>query len=125
MRQYNVGLPFKSINIDIADSFPLSDYGNCYIMGFGDYFTKWVELLCHPAILTIVTKVLVNNFCSCYQVPWELHTNQRKNFELGFSKGIVNYWIFVRFRLHLYFFSLHRFNSREIQQGTGTIYYKK
>ena len=43
MRQYNVGLPFERIAIDIAGPFPVTDYGNRYIMVVRDYFTKWVE----------------------------------------------------------------------------------
>ena len=43
MRQYNVGLPFERIAIDIAGPFLVTDDGNLYIVVVGDYFTKWVE----------------------------------------------------------------------------------
>ena len=43
MRQYNIGLPFEIISVDIAGRFPVTDDGNRYIMLVGDYFTKWVE----------------------------------------------------------------------------------
>lgn len=64
MRQYNVGIPFQRIAIDIGGHFRLMGAGNSYIMIMGDYFTKWMDTY---AILnqeiTIVPKALVSNFC--------------------------------------------------------------
>ena len=48
IRQYNVGLPFERIAIDIAGPFPVTDDGNEHIMVVGDYFTKWVEAYAIP-----------------------------------------------------------------------------
>ena len=70
MRQYNVGLPFERIAIDIAGPFPVTDDGNRYIMVVGDYFTKWVEVYAIPnQEVTTVAKQLVHNFCCRYGAP--------------------------------------------------------
>src|SRR3978361_2553900 len=41
MKQYNVGLPFERIAIDVAGPFPESERGKKYILIAMDYFSKW------------------------------------------------------------------------------------
>ena len=84
MRQYNIGLPFERIAINIAEPFPVTDNGNRYIMVIGDYFTKWVEAYTIPnQEVTTVAKELVHNFYYRYGAHMEIHTDQGRNFESG------------------------------------------
>jgi hypothetical protein len=47
MHQYNVGVPFEWIAIDVAGPFPRRDQGNRYLLIAMDYFTKWSEVFRH------------------------------------------------------------------------------
>ena len=47
MHQYNVGSPFERIAVDTAGPFPVTEYGNKYIMIINDYFSKMARSLCH------------------------------------------------------------------------------
>jgi hypothetical protein len=46
-----------------------------------DYFTKWPEAyaILNQVALT-VGEALVTNFFCCFGVPWELHSDQERNF---------------------------------------------
>ena len=44
MHQYNVGVSFERMTVDIAGPFPESDRGNRYILVAMDYFTKCPEV---------------------------------------------------------------------------------
>jgi len=48
MKQYNVGLPFERLAIDVAGPFPQTNRGNKYILVAMDYFSKWPEMFAIP-----------------------------------------------------------------------------
>jgi hypothetical protein len=48
MQQYNVGVPFERIAIDVTGPFPWNDQGNRYLLITVDYFTKWPEAYTVP-----------------------------------------------------------------------------
>lgn len=54
--------------------FPVTDDLNSYIMIVGDYFTKWMETyaILNQEVIT-VARVLINNVCSYFGYPRELH----------------------------------------------------
>jgi hypothetical protein len=61
---------------------PLSNQGNRYLHIAMDYFTKWPEanaLLNQEA--STVAEALVTNFFCRFGIPWELHSDQSRNFE--------------------------------------------
>ena len=81
MQIYNVGVPFERIAIDIAGPFPVSDYGNRYILVVADYFSKWPEVFPIPnQEACTVAEEIVLNWISRYGVPLELHSDQGRNF---------------------------------------------
>lgn len=82
MKQYNVGLPFERIAVDIAGPFPETHKGNKYVLVAMDYFSKWPEVFAIPnQEASTVAEVLVNNVFSRFGIPLELHTDQGRNFE--------------------------------------------
>ena len=62
MQIYNVGVPFERIAIDIAGPFPVSDYGNRYILVVADYFSKWPEVFPIPnqEACTVAEEIVLN-----------------------------------------------------------------
>ena len=82
MKQYNVGLPFERMAIDVAGPFPETERGNKYILVATDYFSKWPEVFAIPnQEATTIVEVLFNNVFSRFGVPLELHSDQGRNFE--------------------------------------------
>jgi transposase InsO family protein len=82
MQQYNVGVPFERIAIDVAGPFPETKKGNKFILVAIDYFTKWPEAYAMPNQEAVtVADALVENWVCGYGVPKELHSDQGRNFE--------------------------------------------
>jgi hypothetical protein len=46
MHQYNVGVPFERIAIDVVGPFPWSDQGNQYLLSAMDCFTDQIFCIC-------------------------------------------------------------------------------
>ena len=91
MRQYNVGVPFERIAIDVAGPFPRSNLGNKYVLVAMDYFTKWPEAYAIPNQEAItVAQVLVDNMFTRFGVPLELHSDQGRNFESAVFKKVCD-----------------------------------
>ena len=82
LQLYQVGAPMERIAVDIAGPFPTTERGNRFILVVMDYFTKWPEafpLPNHEA--TTVAEVLVTEVFARFGVPWELHSDQGREFE--------------------------------------------
>ena len=83
----NVGSPMERVAIDIAGPLPVSTSGNRYILVVMDYFTKWPEAYAIPnQESTTIAQVLVDEFFSRFGVPYELHSDQGRNFESSIFK---------------------------------------
>ena len=83
----NVGSPMERVAIDITGPLPVSASGNRYILVAMDYFSKWPETYAIPnQEATTVAQVLVNEFFSRFVVPYELHSDQGRNFESNVFK---------------------------------------
>ena len=82
MKQYNVGAPMERIAVDILGPLPLSNKGNRYLLVATDYFTRWPEAYPIPnQEATTVARCLVEEFFSRYGVPFDVHSDQGRNFE--------------------------------------------
>lgn len=77
-----VGAPFEKLAVDILGPLPKSDWGNRYILVVADYFTKWVECFATPnQEAGTVADVLVREVVSRFGAPYQLHSDQGRNFE--------------------------------------------
>ena len=77
-----VGGPLERIAIDIVGPLNETESGNMYIMVITDYFSKWTEayaLRNHTA--QTVAEHLIEQFCSRWGLPKELHTDQGAEFD--------------------------------------------
>ncbi|XP_018563442.1 protein NYNRIN-like [Anoplophora glabripennis] len=89
MKQYNVGVPFERIAIDVAGLFPRSSSGNRYILVVMDYFSKWPEIYPIPNQEAVtVAEVLFENWICRYGVTREIHSDQGRNFESEVFQGV-------------------------------------
>lgn len=76
------GFPFQRIAIDLLGPLPRTKRSNAYVAVVTDYFTKWVEAYPLPNIeAETVVNVLMNEFVARYGVPYELHSDQGRQFE--------------------------------------------
>ena len=78
------GAPWDRLSTDILGPLPESHKGNKYILVVTDYFTKWVEIFPIPdqQAETCATLIL-NEVISRYGCPYDLHTDQGRNFTSG------------------------------------------
>ena len=82
MKQFNVRAPLERVAVDVMGPLPTSTSGNKYILILGDYFTKWVEAyLLENQQAETVAEVIVKEFVSRFGAPFQLHSDQGRNFE--------------------------------------------
>lgn len=86
MKQYNIGMPFESIAVNITKLFPTTLDGNRFILVAMDYFIEWPKAYAslNQEALTIA-RVLENVF-SIFRLPVELYSNQERNFKSAIFK---------------------------------------
>jgi transposase InsO family protein len=90
MHQYNVGVSFEIIAINVAGPFPLSDQGNRYLLIAMDYFSKRPEAYATPnQEAPTIAEALVTNFFCRVAIPRELHSDQGRNFESHLLQEIL------------------------------------
>ena len=78
------GAPMDRLSMDILGPFPESSSGNKYVLVVIDNFTRWVEIFALPdqTAETCANKVL-NEVISRFGCPYDLHSDQGRNFESG------------------------------------------
>ena len=89
MQQYNVGVPFERIALDILGPLPESHQGNKYVLVISDYFTRWVEAF--PMMnqeANTVADALVQGFISRFGVPGQIHSDQGAQFESNLFQSL-------------------------------------
>jgi hypothetical protein len=85
-------VPFERIAINIAGPFPQSNQGNQYLLIAMDYFTKWPEDYAIPnqEASTVAQALATNLFCR-FGIPWELHSDQGRNFESRLLQEVLQH----------------------------------
>lgn len=77
-----IGAPWDRLGIDILGPFPESEKGNRYILVVTDHFSKWVELFAVPnQSASTCADILVNEVIARFGCPYEILTDQGRNFE--------------------------------------------
>ena len=82
LADFRVGEPMDWVAAGVMGPFPLSRQENRYIPVLVDYFIRWVEAFPLPdqKAETVALKVVMNFICG-FGAPFELHTDQGRNFE--------------------------------------------
>ena len=82
MRPFHAGAPMERVHLDFLGPLPKTVRGNEYCLVMVDQFTKWVECVPLPSQNAEITAhAAVNEFFSRFGVPFEIFTDQGRNFE--------------------------------------------
>ena len=75
-----VGGPFHRVGVDVLQ-LPLTEAGNCYVVVFQDYLTKWVEAFATPnQTAETIAHLLVNEIFCRHGAPEHLLSDRGANF---------------------------------------------
>ncbi len=81
-KEYQAGAPMERVHIDFMGPLPKTARGNEHILMMVDQFTKWVECVPLPSQKAEITaKAAVDQFFSRFGYPFELFSDQGRNFE--------------------------------------------
>ncbi len=87
--EFHAGAPMERVHVDILGPFPLSQKGNQYVLVLIDQFTKWVECWALPnQTAEMVAKTMVEQFISRFGCPFQIHTDQGRQFEGGLFQAV-------------------------------------
>ena len=82
MANFRVRTPLDRLGIDIMGLLLLTKQGNRYLFVIRDYFIRWVEAFPLPdQKAETVVQVLVHEFICRFGTPFEIHSDQGRNFE--------------------------------------------
>ncbi|CAC5368131.1 unnamed protein product [Mytilus coruscus] len=82
LQTYIAGNPMDRVALDVIGSLPKTKRGNRFILVIGDHFTRWMEAFPLPDHQAEqVAEKLVHEFISRFGTPFEIHTDQGRNFE--------------------------------------------
>ena len=78
---------FYRWSVDLAGPFPLSEYGNYYIMVMIEHFSKWVEVVTIPTKESCETSRVFRHYVLCrYGAPTEVRTDLGTEFRGEFQE---------------------------------------
>lgn len=95
LKSYQAGSPMEKVHLDFLGPLPRTENGNEYILMMVDSFTKWVECVPLPSQTAEVTaRAAINEFFSRFGYPYEVFTDQGRNFESElFRKMCETLWM--------------------------------
>ena len=86
------GAPWDRLSTDILGPLPESNQGNKYIMVVTDHFTKWVEIFALPnQQAETCASVLLNEVISRYGCPYDIHSDQGRNYTSAIFSELCQY----------------------------------
>ena len=89
MTQYHAGSPMERVHLDFLGPLPKTTRGNQHILMMVDQFTKWVECIPLPSQTAEETaRAAVNEFFARFGCPFEIFTDQGRNFESHLFKEL-------------------------------------
>ena len=89
MQEYHAGAPMERVHLDFLGPLPKTPRGNEYVLMMVDKFTKWVE--CVPLLsqkAEITAMAAVDGFFSRFGYPFQIFTDQGRNFESKFISAL-------------------------------------
>ena len=88
-QSYQAGAPMERVHLDFLGPLPVTPRGNEYILVMVDQFTKWMEVVPLPSQTAEVTaKAAIDGFFARFGYPFEIFTDQGRNFESDLFKNL-------------------------------------
>ena len=82
MIEYQAGAPMERAHLDFLGSLPKTKYGNEFVLMMLNQFTKLVECIPLPTQTADETaRAAVNHFFSRFGFPFQIFSDQGRNFE--------------------------------------------
>ncbi|VDH94351.1 Hypothetical predicted protein [Mytilus galloprovincialis] len=83
------GAPMERVHLDFLGPLPETKFGNAHVLVMVDQFSKWMECIPLPAQTAEHTaRAAVNEFFSRFGFPFQVFTDQGRNFESKLFKSI-------------------------------------
>jgi transposase InsO family protein len=84
------GAPLDRLCTDFLGPLPETERGNKHIMVVTDHFTRWVEIFPLPDQTAVTTaEVLLDQVISRYGCPYDIHSDQGRNYESKIFADLV------------------------------------
>ncbi|KAK3084611.1 hypothetical protein FSP39_016239 [Pinctada imbricata] len=88
-KTYQAGAPMERVHLDFLGPLPPTARGNEYVLVMVDQFTKWMEVVPLPSQSADVTaKAAIDGFFARFGYPFEIFTDQGRNFESDLFKNL-------------------------------------
>ena len=82
MQEYQASAPMERVHLDFLGPLPKTAQGNEYVLVMVDQFTKWVECVpLNTQTAAETAKAAVDHFFSRFGYPFQVFTDQGRNFE--------------------------------------------
>ncbi|VDI71161.1 COMPASS component SPP1 [Mytilus galloprovincialis] len=89
LTQFHAGAPMERVHLDFLGPLPETKFGNAHVLVMVDQFSKWMECIPLPAQTAEHTaRAAVNEFFSRFGFPFQVFTDQGRNFESKLFKSI-------------------------------------
>ena len=89
MLKYHAGAPMERVHLNFLGPLPRTARGNEYVLVMVDQFTNWVECVPLPSQTAEVTATAaVNEFFSRFGCPFQIFTDQGRNFESKLFRAV-------------------------------------
>ena len=89
MTNFHAGAPMERVHLDFMGPLPKTKNGNEHILMMVDQFTKWTECIPLPSQTAEVTaQAAINEFFARFGYPFEIFTDQGRNFESSLFKAV-------------------------------------
>lgn len=91
MTQFHASVPMERVHLDFLGPLPETKSGNSHVLMMVDQFTKWVECIPLPSHTAEVTaRAAINEFFSRFGYPFQIFTDQGRNFESRLFKAVCD-----------------------------------
>ena len=91
MTPYHAGAPMERVHLDFMGPLPKTKKGNEYVLMKVDQFTKWTECIPLPSQTAEITaQAAINEFFARFGYPFQIFTDQGRNFESALFKAVCD-----------------------------------
>jgi hypothetical protein len=91
MLYYHAGAPMERVHLNFIGPLPCTEQGNEHILMMVDQFNKWVKCIHLPSqSAEEMARATVNQFFSRFGCPFQVFTDQGRNFESALFRAMCD-----------------------------------